>query len=53
VATQALFLTLLARQAQTIICVNQDKSGEYRYDENLIKPGNNSPMGYPANAWSP
>ena len=31
------FLTHRARQTQTVICVNADKSKEYRNDENLIK----------------
>jgi hypothetical protein len=39
VATQALFLTLSARRTQIVICVNQDKSREYRNDENSINLG--------------
>jgi hypothetical protein len=39
VATQALFLTLSARQTHIVMCVNQRRSREYRNDENLINVG--------------
>ena len=35
--TQVIFLTFVARSTQIIVCVNLDKFGENRYDENQIK----------------
>jgi len=40
VATQAWFLTLVARWAQTVVCANKHRPREYRYDENLVKAWN-------------
>ena len=42
--TQALFLTLLDRSRHVFLCFNMDKSGEYRNDENQIKPWMSGPM---------
>lgn len=42
-ATKVKFLTLLARPTFTVVNANMSKSGEYRNDENLIKPWNGRP----------
>ena len=52
-ATQVLFLTVLARLTMTVVIVNQDKSGEYCNDENLIKQGTVSRMRYSVDARTP
>ena len=43
-ATQAWFLTVLARRTHLVWCVNLDKSREYRNDENSIKRENSGRM---------
>jgi len=40
VATQVLFLTVLARLTMIVVIVNTAKSGEYCNDENLTNPWN-------------
>ena len=52
-ATQVLFLTVLARLTQVIYCVNQSNSREDLNDENLNKLGNSGPMVHSVNAWTP
>ena len=44
-ATQVQFLTFWARLTRNVFRANQDKSGEYRNDENQIKLGNGVPYG--------
>ena len=51
--TQAVFQTLSARRAQTVVCANQYTSREYRYDENWMKVENGFPLENPVDARSP
>ena len=52
-ATQVLFLTVLARLTQAIACVNQDNSRENLNDENLNKLGNSGPLVHSVDARTP
>jgi hypothetical protein len=48
-----MFLTLLAKLTQIVVCANSYKSGEYYNDENLIKAEMVVRRDYSADAWSP
>ena len=52
-ATKAVFLTLWGRLSRFVCLVNQDKTREYRNDENWFKPEMSLPMEDIADPWSP